>query len=611
MFSAYDLKKIIPRAIFALILVNLSWSLMSIFIQGVHYLGEGAKDLVMAPFEKAGITGISFGGSGFGAGGTVLTLATLGAAGVVFGLIPVLGVAIAGLTGVLFAFVIALLRRVMLIGLVIISPIAISLMVFPQTESWAKKWWDWFSKLLLMYPFVMAFFGLSEVTSGLLSKISSSGASGFDSALYDLAAIAVLVAPYFLVGKALSLAGGAIGKVAGMVNNKDRGLIDKTKKWEQGKVAERRSDAKAGARYKDNAFTRPINRVLRRSMNPSETLSLSRAGRRAAAIRAQDQAVARLLEQRPAMKDGLSDDEAELLAMGSKAKAKDRINTRVAEAIARGEDGEKVRSRLELAMATAEQKAGSFDGVAAQVALPQAVKAGRIDSHEIDDIAGDIVHGMAATGVHQQDIKDKIIQQTEAGYKESSSLLHAQLAASKDPTGKRKSSSAISEVIGAKDQTERRARMSSLASQDAIALHSTVNSTFDGSGKITLEQVGKMDANTRDTVVASKQQQIEVVLNQLASGALTQDEASRQIAAHRADALTLAQASTDQKNVAGATAAQALIDHIDGAMTAYNSSAAAMTPGRSVDVSFIETQSSTTFQSRMGGAGARSTSVGP
>lgn len=604
MFSAYDLKKIIPRAIFALIAVNLSWSLMEIFIKAVEALGQGAQDLVMAPFGVH--QGVLLGTQGTFAftaiAGTALAAAAIG-------IIPIVGTAVTALFGVLFAFAIIMLRRLILIGLIIIAPLAIALSVFPQTESWAKKWWDWFSKLMLMYPFIMGMFGLSEVAANIIS--GTKGTTGFEEAIYQLAAVVLLIVPYFMVGKALSLAGGAIGKVAGMVNNKDRGLIDKTKKWEQAKVAERRSDAKAGARYKDNAFTRPINRVLRRSMNPSETLSLSRAGRRAAAIRAQDQAVARLLEQRPAMKDGLSDDEAELLAMGSKAKAKDRINTRVAEAIARGEDGEKVRSRLELAMATAEQKAGSFDGVAAQVALPQAVKAGRIDSHEIDDIAGDIVHGMAATGVHQQDIKDKIIQQTEAGYKESSSLLHAQLAASKDPTGKRKSSSAISEVIGAKDQTERRARMSSLASQDAIALHSTVNSTFDGSGKITLEQVGKMDANTRDTVVASKQQQIEVVLNQLASGALTQDEASRQIAAHRADALTLAQASTDQKNVAGATAAQALIDHIDGAMTAYNSSAAAMTPGRSVDVSSIETQSSTTFQSRMGGAGARSTSVGP
>lgn len=426
MFSAYDLKKIIPRAIFALILVNLSWSLMSIFIQGVHYLGEGAKDLVMAPFEKAGITGISFGGSGFGAGGTVLTLATLGAAGVVFGLIPVLAVAIAGLTGVLFAFVIALLRRVMLIGLVIISPIAISLMVFPQTESWAKKWWDWFSKLLLMYPFVMAFFGLSEVTSGLLSKISSSSASGFDSALYDLAAIAVLVAPYFLVGKALSLAGGAIGKVAGMVNNKDRGLIDKTKKWEQAKVAERRNDAKGGGRFDEGTLRGKVfNRPLRRVMNPASMKPWdSSAKRQAVLTTAFEQSVAKTEETNPGIKT-LSGEEARALALargsrsgakqaeakeGQKAKEEEmarlrRLDPGISDIQAEAE-GEKAARAAEAnyrnMLAVAERKAGTLDVVSSAAALQKAAEAGTVTLEESQRTAqylGQTVAGGGRAGV--------------------------------------------------------------------------------------------------------------------------------------------------------------------------------------------------------------------
>ncbi|MDQ5914074.1 MAG: hypothetical protein QG623_693, partial [Patescibacteria group bacterium] len=256
MFSAYDLKKIIPRAIFALVLVNLSWGLMEIFIRAVDVIGKGAEELVMAPFGDIG-RGIEIGAS---SGAAVFTLTAVGAAGAAFGLIPILGVAITGLFGILFAFVITLIRRVLLIGLVIIAPVAIALSVFPQTESWAKKWWDWFSKLLLMYPFIMAFFGLSKVSAGIISK-----ARGTDVAtdiMYDLAAIALLILPYFFVGKALSLAGGAIGKVAGMVNNKDKGFIDRTKKWDQKRVSTNRADAKAGTRYQDRFGTRTINRGM-------------------------------------------------------------------------------------------------------------------------------------------------------------------------------------------------------------------------------------------------------------------------------------------------------------------------------------------------------------
>jgi len=604
MFNAYDLKKIIPRAIFALVLVNLSWGLMEIFIQGIGALGEGAKELVKAPFAEAEIIGIQLGGSGSTAGGLTLTLAGLAGLGVVFGLVPILGVAIAGLTGILFAFIIALLRRVMLVALVIIAPIAIGLSVFPQTESWAKKWWDWFSKLLLMYPFVMAFFGLSEVTAAILSRMKSTGAQGVDALLYDLAAIAVLIVPYFLVGKALSLAGGAIGKVAGMVNNKDKGLIDRTKKWEAGKVAERRSDAKAGARYKDNVFTRPINRTLRRTLNPKETLSLSAAGRGAAVIKAQQDAVAALTKARPEL-ENLSDDEAELLATGSKGAAKARIDRRVSEEIALGGDGAALKSKLDLAMATAEQKAGSFDSVAAQVALPKAIKAGRIASHELDEVAANIAHGAAGSGAQQEVLKEHLLKNGEEGYKESSSVLHTQLAIKDPVTGARRASGALSSVIDARDDGARAAALGSLSASERSTLHNTVNATFDGSGKVSLDKVGTMDGNSRKTIIASKQEQVETILTDLGSGTINSDDAARALSTHRADLLTLAQASTDAKNSAGVTEANAALAAIDQALTTYSTSAAAMTPGRSLGVDEVQTSSSIAFQGRMGGAGSR------
>jgi hypothetical protein len=200
MFSAYDLKKIIPRAVFALVAANLSWSLMSIAIGVVNILGEGAKDLIVAPFAStAAISPTSTGDI------LLLTIAAGAVASAGLGLIPVAGVAVAALGGILFAFIIILARRVALLGLVIIAPFAIALMVFPQTEKWAKQWWEWFLKLLIMYPFIMGFFGLAQVAAGITSRAGNP--------FYELAAFAIIVMPYFLIGKALSFAGGTISKV--------------------------------------------------------------------------------------------------------------------------------------------------------------------------------------------------------------------------------------------------------------------------------------------------------------------------------------------------------------------------------------------------------------
>jgi type IV secretory pathway VirB6-like protein len=146
MFSAYDLKKIIPRAIFALVAVNLSWGLMELFIRAVQALGDGAQALIMAPFQEAGLTGVQLSTSGGLAFSTIIA----GAAGAaIVGIVPVVGVAISALFGLLFAFGIIMLRKVILIGLIIIAPVAIALSVFPQTEDYAKKWWEKLKRFLL------------------------------------------------------------------------------------------------------------------------------------------------------------------------------------------------------------------------------------------------------------------------------------------------------------------------------------------------------------------------------------------------------------------------------------------------------------------------------
>lgn len=567
MFSAYDLKKIIPRAIFALILINLSWGLMDIFIKIVNALGMGAQDLVMAPFGGAGginlnsASAITF--SGLMVGVT---------AAVAIGIVPILGVAITGLFGMLFAFGIILLRKVFLVALVIVAPIAIGLSVFPQTESWAKKWWDWFSKLMLMYPFIMAFFGLSEVCANILSEIS---ATGIERLIYQLAAIALLILPYFLVGKALSLAGGAIGKVAGMVNNKDRGLIDKTKKWEAGKVAERRYDFARGQRFDGrNPFSKGVNTVGRSLRHPIKTVLKGPGTRDSENIRLLEENANSQEERHPAAKN-LNKQQVLALAIGEN---KDRVEAEAqkrAQANGTSVDTEKAKLKSEYDSAKAAM-GGSVDTASQLWAVKKSIQDGSMDGAQAAAAVEDIA-ARSATGSQQQ------------------VRIAEQLAAKLDAeTGDKQSVLKVNRVS---------ANLTSNAGATTTTadFHSSVNAVFQGDKAVSRERLAQLDeADVADISRAVRQQ----TTGSLSDLSRTHDASGNPIDAAAAQATIVQQRSNlvriqEAASQAGKTDLfnniQSQLDLLDGAIEAHRQSVVSgATPnphGVVIDLDVIRAQS--------------------
>ncbi len=412
MFSAYDIKKIIPRTVLALIGANLSWSLMNIVINSVNVLGDSIQDIILAPFTSAGLTSIRLDGSA--APFMAIAAAVVATAGA--GLIPVVGIAVSGLFGILFAIVIVVLRTVILHFMVIVAPLAIALSVFPQTEKIFKQWWEWFFKVLLMYPFIMAIFAISQVSAGIIST-TSSGAYG---AILDMAAIAIIILPYFAIGKTLSMAGGTIGKVAGFVNNKDKGFIDSTKKWDKNRVAANRSEAKVDRYAKDNFAARGANSVLRRVMNPRSLTSFNKQKRIAALQAGSGTGEASYAEQFKGGFEALSDDQKKLLANsgGTKKGAERYIQAQANKAYSdiyntlvgdkkEGDDGykeavEAARIAAKKAKMAKEQslqrdahilteRVGGINKTSARVAFRSA--AGSMSATEIDDASARLVTG--------------------------------------------------------------------------------------------------------------------------------------------------------------------------------------------------------------------------
>ncbi len=542
MFSAYDLKKIIPRAIFALIAVNLSWSLMEIFIRAVEGIGQGAQELIMAPFADAGLVGISFGG-GEGLAFSAI-IVTAGAAAAI-GIVPVLGVAVTGLFGLLFAFGIIMLRKVFLIGLIVIAPIAIALSVFPQTESWAKKWWDWFSKLMLMYPFITAMFGLSEVAAGIISRVEG---SGLEKLVYQVGAAALLIAPYFLVGKALSVAGGAIGKVAGMVNNKDKGIIDKTKKWEGGKVAEKRNRFFSGTRMSGNGVvSRTVNRTGLALRDP-KTLVAPTPERRSRAATARLLAGAASLETvKPTVKTIAGKDELALAATGSEDAANDRINALVAEAVGRGEDANAVRNRLVAARESVKQKAGGFSGTLAVHVMERAITEGAVTGAEAEENISRIAESLGGSTVVQAETAQTLMATVSGAIGKTDPLAGALQRRGIPPTG----------PTGAP--------VTRATATSAVDFDATINGMFTGEGALNFEDLGKIGAPAqaaiRDSKVAQVQDRIAGV------GTAPTADAARieieQLIQHRADVRTAQAAAAKAGDTAATDAALETLRLID------------------------------------------------
>lgn len=406
MLSAYDIKKILPRAVFALIAISLSWALMSILINLMGFLGDSIEKIILDSFTAASsqLTTVKLDGN---SGGWFVALAALAVGSAGLGLVPVLGLLLAGVTGVGLAFIIILLRRVALVALVVLAPLAISMSVLPQTEKIFKEWWEWFFKLLLMYPFLMAMFAFSRVAAGIFS---STGAGGVTGTLYQFAAIAILIAPYFLVGKAFSFAGGSIAKLAGMVNNRDKGIIDKTKKWEAGKVAERRVDAKAGSRYGGRNFlTRGINTSLRSIANPRSAVGNHED--RDARILAAVQRNAGTMEGRHEAAKTLSRDELTVLGAVSDEREAENIINGLArdQALANGTDGVHERALLNAAYRTARAKVGgSVDSSSQYYALQRAVAEGALNPEQAADAVTRLTAKMGTSGAQQTRLAETI-----------------------------------------------------------------------------------------------------------------------------------------------------------------------------------------------------------
>lgn len=233
--SNYGVKKMLPRLVIAAVLVNLSFTICAILLDLSNIAGYAFQDAFMGIKNTISTVGENTGvgwtwsevivmilSNGALAGGVVATVA-MGA--------ELLPLALSALVGIGLVLLLVLLimaaRQALIVILIIISPLAFVCYLLPGTEKWFKKWRDLFLTMLVFFPAFAVIFGGAQL-AGIIIIQNATGANG---GIMQILGMVVQVIPLALTPIILKLSGGVLGKFAGFVNDKNKGLYDRTKNW--------------------------------------------------------------------------------------------------------------------------------------------------------------------------------------------------------------------------------------------------------------------------------------------------------------------------------------------------------------------------------------------
>ena len=233
--SNYGVKKMLPRLVIAAVLVNLSFTICAILLDLSNIAGYAFQDAFMGIKNTISTVGENTGvgwtwselivmilSNGALAGGVVATVA-MGA--------ELLPLALSALVGIGLVLLLVLLimaaRQALIVILIIISPLAFVCYLLPGTEKWFKKWRDLFFTMLVFFPAFAVVFGGAQL-AGIIIIQNATGANG---GIMQILGMVVQVIPLALTPIILKLSGGVLGKFAGFVNDKNKGLYDRTKNY--------------------------------------------------------------------------------------------------------------------------------------------------------------------------------------------------------------------------------------------------------------------------------------------------------------------------------------------------------------------------------------------
>jgi hypothetical protein len=287
LFDAYTVRKMLPKIVAAVILMQLSWVLFKWAIDLSNDLGQAIQSLLFAPFGGANnvqldkMVGNSVATHSVGTNNTWAFFTVLAAGTAAIANLPgLLTLGLFVVVSLATAFFVLILRKLLIILLIILAPIAFIAWVLPGTERYWKMWRENFVKLLAMFPLIMGLIAGGRIFAYITSGGSQPASASLHLAVIHLggvpipylasvtsfADIAIIVfayfGPYLMLPKAFSWGGQFMSAAADQVNNRlTKRTMEKGREGVKG-ITER-YQGRRGKAYDPNAFigNRILNRV--------------------------------------------------------------------------------------------------------------------------------------------------------------------------------------------------------------------------------------------------------------------------------------------------------------------------------------------------------------
>lgn len=263
-FAAYTIKKTLPRIVIAAIGMSLAWPLLQFAITFFNDLGTWVSSIIMlAAQTSAGSTPESFSAVGnFAVNAGFFTVAG-GVILVIFGIWGGLSFLLSFALMLLIAYIVIVIRQVVVLVCVLLAPLAIAASVLPGTKKLWDFWEDTLLGALLMFPIIMGFLASGAALSFILGQAASNastvgGQGGSSQQALALMSVFVYFLPYIAIPFAFQMASGLMGRIFGMVNERGKGWFGRLSKYRSEQAAQNTHAFMSGSRYNPDHWTTGI-----------------------------------------------------------------------------------------------------------------------------------------------------------------------------------------------------------------------------------------------------------------------------------------------------------------------------------------------------------------
>lgn len=259
--DAYTIRKVLPKLGVAIVGIAIAVPIMKFAVTLVNDIGLGMGNLVTTLTPRAMAGEVVQGNAAIGGVLGVLSLIAVGLGGALVMGPAIVTYAVVAMVALLVAFLTLAMRQLVIVTLVLLAPLAIATSVLPGTDKFWKFWRTTFITTLMMFPIIVLFLKSGIFMADIFGKMGNSSQNG----LYGLIAAIIFIVPYFMLPIAFKMAGGLVGNIFGMVNDRSKGLFDRMRNWRANGRKQKTADLMAGNRFKGN--TRVGNFINRRGEN--------------------------------------------------------------------------------------------------------------------------------------------------------------------------------------------------------------------------------------------------------------------------------------------------------------------------------------------------------